>query len=158
MVVESMGNTRYFERRIEAVGVLVVVNTMKFKVVTESMKKIDRRDAATIAEFLEKDMLAEARLCSTESEELRRMLKTRTVLVRSVVAIKNQLHGLLLGLGIKAKKGSLQSQEGRRRVFSVLAERGLAGQAAKPLLETIEHLEAEVKKLGRILEQKVQEE
>jgi transposase len=159
VAVESTGNTRYFKRRVEAVGVpVVVINPMKFKVVTESVKKTDRRDAATIAEFLEKDMLPEARLCSTESEELRRVLKTRTVLVRSVVAIKNQVHGLLLSLGIEAKKGSLQSQEGRRRVLNVLAEHGLAGQAVKPLLETIERLEGEVKKLEGILSDKVKED
>lgn len=159
VAVESTGNTRYFKRRVEAVGVpVVVINTMKFKVVTESVKKTDRRDAATIAEFLEKDMLPEARLCSTESEELRRVLKTRAVLVRSVVAVKNQVHGLLLSLGIEAKKGSLQSQKGRRRVLNVLAEHGLAGQAVQPLLETIDRLEAEVKKLERILEQKVQQD
>jgi len=133
-----------------------VINTLKFKVVTESVKKTDRHDAATIAEFLEKDMLPQARLCSTQSEELRRVLKARTVLVRSVVAVKNQVHGLLLSLGIEAKRGSLQSQKGRRRVLNVLAEHGLAGQAVEPLLETIDRLEAEVKKLERILELRVQ--
>jgi transposase len=154
VAVESTGNTRYFQRRMEAVGVpVVVINTMKFKVVTESVKKTDRRDAATIAEFLEKDMLPQAKLCSTESEELRRVLKARTVL-----AIKNQVHGLLLSLGIEAKRGSLQSQEGRRRVLNVLAEHGLAGQAVEPLLQTIDRLEVEVKKLEKILEQKVQED
>lgn len=159
VAVESTGNTRYFKRRLEVVGVpVVVINTMKFKVVTESVKKTDRRDAATIAEFLEKDMLPEAHLCSTESEELRRVLKTRAVLVRSVVAVKNQVHGLLLSLGIEAKKGSLQSLKGRRRVLNVLAEHGLAGQAVQPLLETIDRLEVEVKKLERILEHKVKQD
>lgn len=159
VAVESTGNTRYFKRRVEAVGIPVaVINTMKFKVVTESVKKTDRHDAATIAEFLEKDMLPEARLCSVESEELRRILKTRTVLVRSVVAVKNQVHGLLLSLGIEAKKGSLQSQEGRRRVLDVLAEQGPAGQAVEPLLETIDRLGGEVKKLERILTEKVRED
>jgi transposase len=154
VAVESTANTRYFKRRVEALGIpVVVINTMKFKVVTESVKKTDRRDAATIAEFLEKDMLPQAKLCSTESEELRRVLKARTVL-----AIKNQVHGLLLSLGIEAKRGSLQSQEGRRRVLNVLAEHGLAGQAVEPLLQTIDRLEVEVKKLEKILEQKVQED
>ena len=61
VAVESTGNTRYFLRRMESVGVEVkLINTMKFKVVTESVKKTDRHDAATIAEFLEKDMLPEA--------------------------------------------------------------------------------------------------
>ena len=105
-----------------------VINTLKFKVVNESVKKTDRHDAATIAEFLEKDMLPEARLCSVESEELRRILKTRKTLVRTIVG-KNQLHGLLLSYGIETEKGSLQSKKGRRAVLTVLTEHNLPGEA-----------------------------
>ncbi len=73
--VESTGNTRYFRNQLlkEGIGVKVV-NTMKFKVVTESVKKTDKRDARTLAEFLEKDMLPESVLCSQESEEIRRVI------------------------------------------------------------------------------------
>jgi len=114
VAVESSGNTRYFKQRVEKAGVKVrVINTLKFKVVNESVKKTDRHDAATIAEFLEKEMLPEARLCSPESEELRRVLKSRKVLVQAIVSIKNQLHGLLLSFGIELSKGSLQSKKGR---------------------------------------------
>jgi hypothetical protein len=60
--VESTGNTRYFKGRMESAGVgVTVINTLKFKVVNESV---------TIAEFLKKDMLPESRLCSEESEQL----------------------------------------------------------------------------------------
>ena len=90
MAVESTGNTRYFKNVVEEEGFpVVVINTLKFKVVTESVKKTDRHDAQTIAEFLEKDMLPEARLCWQRSEELRRILKTQQTLVRSIVSIKN---------------------------------------------------------------------
>jgi transposase len=69
--VESTGNTRYFKGRMESAGVgVTVINTLKFKVVNESVTKTDKHDAATIAEFLEKDMLPESRLCSEESEQL----------------------------------------------------------------------------------------
>jgi len=156
VAVESTGNTRYFKTRVERVGVVVtVINTMKFKVVNESVKKTDRHDARTIAEFLEKDMLPEARLCSEESEQLRRLLKSRRVLVRTVVSLKNQVHGLLLGYGIDTRKGQLQSKKERRRILDVLAEQGLTGQAVEPLLETIDRLEAEVKKLEELLKGQV---
>ena len=56
--VESTGNTRYFKNRMEEAGIEVkTINTLKMKVVNESVKKTDKHDAATIAEFLEKDML-----------------------------------------------------------------------------------------------------
>ena len=61
--VESTGNTRFFKNQMEQAGIeVVVINTLKFKVVNESVKKTDRHDAATIAEFLEKDMLPEAQV------------------------------------------------------------------------------------------------
>jgi hypothetical protein len=37
---------------------------VKFKVVNESVKKTDKHDSRTLAEFLEKDMLPESILCS----------------------------------------------------------------------------------------------
>lgn len=159
VAVESTGNARYFKNRIEAVGVgVVVVNTLKFKVVNESVKKTDKHDAATLAEFLEKEILPIARLCSKESEELRRVLKVRSTLVRTIVGIKNQIHGLLLGLGVQSKRGQLQSKRERRRVQNVLAAQQLTGVAVDPLFETIDRLSEEVKKLNRILEQMTAED
>lgn len=159
VAVESTGNTRYFKRRVEEAGVKVrVINTLKFKVVNESVKKTDRHDAATIAEFLEKEMLPEAQLCSPESEELRRILKTRKVLVQTIVTVKNQLHGLLMSYGIEVSKGSLQSKKGREAAQNVLAEQGLPGVAVEPLIDTIERLEGQVKKMERLLEEKVKDD
>ena len=155
LAVESTGNARYFKNRMEQLGVrVVVVNTLKFKVVNESVKKTDRHDASTLAEFLEKDMLPQAWLCSQESEELRRLLKVRKRLVESIVVIKNQIHGLLLSLGIESRRGELQSKKERRRVKSVLVAHQLADAAVEPLFETIDRLHVEVKKLEKIIDEK----
>lgn len=149
--VESTGNTRYFKNRMERAGYpVVVINTLKFKVVNESVKKTDRHDAATIAEFLEKDMLPESRLCSEESEQLRRLLKVRTTLVRTLVAVKNQIHGLLTGLGISDSRSSLQSKQGRQRILDTLVEAD-NGLVVQPLFETITRLEENVKLVERQL-------
>ena len=137
---------------------VVVINTAKFKVVTESVKKTDRHDAKLIAEFLEKDMLPEARLCSSASEELRRLIRTRTILVRSVVAIKNQLHGLLLSLGIEVARGSLQSQKERRRTVTMLAENGLPIEAVNPLVETIDRLQSDIRNYEKLMSRLVAED
>ena len=121
--VESTGNTRYFKNRIVTAGVLVIgVNTLKFKVVNESVKKTDRHDARTLAEFLEKDMLPESHLCSQKSEDIRRVLKSRASLVKTVVALKNQVHALLLSYGVETKKGQLQSKIGRQRILDGLED------------------------------------
>jgi transposase len=147
VAVESTGNTRYFKNRMEDAGISVtVINTLKMKVINESVKKTDKHDAATIAEFLEKDMLPESQICSRESEQLRRLLKARTTLVRAEVVIKNQIHALLTAEGMEDEKGSLQSKRGRQRVLNALKqwEHGLVAQ---PLVETIEQLEENIKRI-----------
>ena len=160
--VESTGNARYFRNNLLLAGIAVtVVNTLKFKIVNESVKKTDKHDAATLAEFLEKDMLPESVLCSQESEDIRRVLKTRSVLVKALVSVKNQVHGLLLGYGIMSKRGQLQSKKERQRILTGLEDHksfGNAAQAVIPLFETIDQVHAQVKKLEKVLEELVSED
>jgi transposase len=150
--VESTGNTRYFKNRMEKAGCeVVVINTLKFKVVNESVKKTDRHDAATIAEFLEKDMLPTAHICSQENEDLRRLLTTREKVKQTVVAVKNQIHSMLVSLGIEDAKASLQSKKGRQKILDTL--RGAGNElVAQQLIETIDVFEHQVKKIESQLE------
>ncbi|WP_461257581.1 IS110 family RNA-guided transposase [Treponema sp. R80B11-R83G3] len=155
--VESTGNTRHFKNRLEEAGVGVeVINTMKFKVVNESVKKTDRHDAATIAEFLEKDMLPHSHLCSRESEEMRRLLKARTTLVRAQVVMKNQIHALLTAEGFEDAKGSLQSKRGRKRTLDALKQ-CKNGLAAQTLMEIIDRLEENVNLIEKELRELTKE-
>lgn len=160
--VESTGNTRYFRNRLLRGGIEVkIVNTLKFKVVNESVKKTDKHDSRTLAEFLEKDMLPESILCSQESEDIRRILKSHSVLVKALVSLKNQVHGLLLGYGIESRRGQLQSRKERQRILTGLADHrshGNAAQAVKPLLGTIDQIASEVKELERVLSDLVSED
>jgi transposase len=151
--VESTCNARYFKSQMEKAGIgVTVINTSKMKVVNESVKKTDKHDAATIAEFLEKDMLPEAHLCSKESEQLRRLLKVRETLVRAEVVIKNQIHGLLCSEGMEdVKSGALQSKKGRQRVLDALkaSENGLVAQ---PLFDMLERLDENSKGIEKMLQ------
>jgi len=152
VAVESTGNTRYFKNRMEAAGIKVtVINTLKMKVINESVKKTDKHDAATIAEFLEKDMLPESQLCSRTSEQLRRLLKVRTTLVRTQVMIKNQIHALFMAEGLEDVKGSsLQSKKGRKQALDALNQ-CKNGLVAQPLFETIDQLEENVNSIEKQL-------
>jgi len=160
--VESTGNARYFRNRLISSGIEVtVVNTLKFKVVNESVKKTDKHDARTLAEFLEKDILPESRICSQTSEDIRRVLKTRSIAVKALVGIKNQIHGLLLGYGIETKRGELQSKKERQRILSGLVDHnsyGSAAEAVKPLFDTIDQFSDQVKKLEKVLSKMVAED
>jgi transposase len=134
-----------------------VINTLKMKVVNESVKKTDKHDAETIAEFLEKDMLPESQLCSRESGQLRRLLKARETLVKACVVMKNQIHGLLAAEGMEDARGSLQSKKGRRQVLDALkaSENALVAQ---PLFETIERLEEQIKAIEKQMRVMVKED
>jgi transposase len=156
--VESTGNTRYFKNRMEDAGIkVVVINTLKFKIVNESTKKTDKHDAATIAEFLEKDMLPESHLCSRESEGLRRVLKIRQTLVSAEVKVKNQVHALMVSEGLEDTKASLQSKKGRQQVQATL-EKWDFGLAAQPLMNTIDSLSEHVKELEKQLWKRVEKD
>ena len=118
LAVESTGNARFFKNKMESEGFgVIVVNTNKFKVITMSTKKNDANDAATLAFYLLKEMLPESHLCDQTSEEIRRMLKTRSILVQATVKMKNQIHGMMLGYGIETKAAQFQSKKKRQELY-----------------------------------------
>ena len=159
LAVETTGNARFFKNRMESEFFAVkVVNTNRFKVITMSTKKTDANDAATLAYYLMKDMLPEAHLCSQTSEEIRRLLKTRSVLVQSMVKIKNQIHGMMLGYGIETKAAQLQSKRKRQELINDLEDHNFSAYTApslKVMLKILDDLSAEIKGIEKLLEEMV---
>lgn len=157
LAVEATGNARYFKNKMEAEGFgVVVVNTSKFKVITMSTKKTDANDAATLAFYLSKDILPKSYLCDQTNEEIRRMLKTRSILVSSTVKIKNQIHGMLLGYGIETKSAQFQSKKKRQELIDGLANHDFSQFTASSLevtLNILDDIYAQVK----MIEEKIQE-
>ena len=151
LAVEATGNARYFKNKMEAEGFgVLVVNTSKFKVIAMSTKKTDANDAATLAFYLSKDMLPQSHLCDQTSEEIRRMLKTRSILVSSTVKIKNQIHGMLLGYGIETKAAQFQSKKKRQELINDLADHNFSQFTASSLevtLNILDDIYAQVKKI-----------
>ena len=154
LAVEATGNARYFKNKMEAEGFgVLVVNTSKFKVITMSTKKTDANDAATLSFYLSKDMLPQSHLCDQTSEEIRRMLKTRSILVSSTVKIKNQIHGMLLGYGIETTSAQFQSKKKRQELINVLAEHYFSQFTASSLEVTLNILDDIYAQVKRIEEQ-----
>ena len=153
--VESTGNTRYFKTQVEKAGAEVtVINTLKFKIINESTKKTDRHDASTISEFLSKGMLPESYLCNKETENLRRLLKSRERLVRSIVGQKNEIHALLVSMGLPDELRSLQSKKGRQKILDTLESNDdyvLEAQSVKLMFSIIEQMENSVKTVEKQL-------
>jgi transposase len=71
VAVEATGNTRWFCAQLAGrVRRVVVVNPHQFRVISTSVKKTDRRDAALLAEYLEKDLLPEVRQKTAAESEV----------------------------------------------------------------------------------------
>ena len=99
-------------------------------------------------------MLPEAHLCDQTSEEIRRMLKTRTILVRTSVRIKNQIHGMMLGYGIETKAAQLQSKKKRQELFNDLANHEFSKFTApslKVMLDILDNLADQINKIEKLL-------
>ena len=132
----------------------------KFKVITMSTKKTDANDAATLAFYLSKEMLPESHLCDQTSEEIRRMLKTRSILVSSTVKIKNQIHGMLLGYGIETTSAQFQSKKKRQELINVLAEHNFSQFTASSLevtLNILDDIYAQVKMIEEQIKEMTKE-
>ena len=90
---------------------------------------------------------------------MRRIIKSRSILVKSLVALKNQIHGLLLSYGIESSRGELQSTKARQRILCDLEDHDFNGSATitvKPLFDTIDNIQNQIKELEKILNDVVQ--
>lgn len=155
LAVETTGNTEYFYNQVKAfVDEIIILNTLKIKPLMKSYKKTDKNDCRTISFFLSKGMLGgyEVSIPSEEIKELRRLLKTRSILMKARVGIKNQIHGILLGNGEETKKKFLTSQKGRDKL------RGMSYPEQKTLnilIDNIENLTRQIEEVESRIEEKV---
>ena len=162
LAVEATGNARYFKNKMEAEGFgVVVVNTNKFKVIATSTKKNDANDAATLAYYLLKEMLPESHICDQTSEEIRRMLKTRSILVQATVKMKNQIHGMMLGYGIETNSSQLQSKKKRQELYQDLADHNYSeftASSLKVILDSLDEMQKQIKTIEAQIEKMTAED
>jgi len=151
MAVEATGNTRWFCRTVAGrVRRMVVVNPHQFRVISQSVKKTDRRDAALLAEYLEKDLLPEVRRKSDQASELAQGAQARDQLVKMRTMLKNQLHGLFSSYGVLLEKKQLASRKQRARLGQIPLP-PLADVQRRVLLGQIEALEGSIAELERAI-------
>ncbi len=154
--VESTGNVRYFVERIaDRVKKVTVINPSQFKVVSHSVKKTDRNDAATIAEFLSKGIVPEVRLKDKKTSQIASLCHTRDKLVKLRTALKNKVHNILSSYGIPIRKESLSSEKGLRSVLQmpvdeiVRVELDVIVTQIRSLNESIKRLDTELADRGK---------
>lgn len=155
LAVEMTTNTRLFINMVrDAAGRTVVVDSAKFKVITESTKKTDKNDAKLLAYFLSKDMLPELRMKDKGREQLHSLCQTRDKLVKQRTQLKNKINNVLASYGILLKREELASEKALRRVLEydidvmVNLELGVLVEQIRSMNESIKRLEDIIKKEG----------
>jgi len=144
IAVEATGNTRWFCQLLEKrVHRIVVVNPHQFRVISESVKKTDRRDAALLAEYLEKDLLPEVRQKSPQASMVAQAAQTRDELVKMRTMLKNSVHGLFCSYGARLQKKQLASRR-QRAALRQIPLPPLADVQRKVLLDQIDSLDASI--------------
>jgi transposase len=97
---------------------LKVAHPAMLKAITAAKKKNDRADAEKIADLLRVDLLPECHMMSEELRELRRVMRYRSMIVRTAVKMKNKMSGLLMEVGAQYNKKRLHG----KKYFSTLLE------------------------------------
>lgn len=98
---------------------LKVAHPEMLKAITAAKKKNDRADAEKLADLLRVDLLPECTMMSEELRELRRILRYRSMVVRTATQMKNKMSGLLMEVGATYEKRRLHG----RKYFDELLER-----------------------------------
>jgi transposase len=160
VAVETTGNVWNFMKRVENhVGEVKVVNTMRFKVITESTSKTDWRDSKTIADFLKIGMLPTVTLPDAESRMIAKYVKTRDRYVKLSTRLKNQLHAIFMEEGLELKAQDLTSD---KRLETVKKHEGLNEEVrflVEGLVDDLMTLKARIRKLeSRMMEMIAEDE
>jgi transposase len=120
VAVEITGNTRlFYDAVMPHVARVVVVDTNQFRVISQSVKKTDRKDAELLALYLSKDLLPEVRMKDKEHGQLASLTQTRDTLVKLRTALKNKVNNMLSARGINLAKESLSSEKKLQEVIEL---------------------------------------
>jgi len=151
-VEATSGTARFYEAVVGKVRRVVVVNPHQFKVISESAKKTDCRDAEALALYLSKDLLPEVRMKPQKHRELAHLAETRDLLVKQRSALKSKINNLLAMQGIELKREGLSSQVALQRVLRVEASAGVKIEL-RVLVEQIRSLNASIRELEDLIEE-----
>jgi transposase len=94
--------------------------------------KTDRNDARAIAQAMRVGWFTAVHIKTTESQELRLLLANRKMLLRSRIALENEIRGTLKAFGLKVGRVSTVTFEAR--VIELTADRSRLQAMVQPML------------------------
>jgi transposase len=159
VAVEATGNTAWFAEQIDGrVSKVIVVDPRQFEVIRRSVKKTDKHDARTLAFFLSKDMLPEARMKSKENAQLHSLAGTRDKLVKQRTALVNKIYNILNRHGLAWKRETLTTDKGLQSIMAfpwepiVRVELEVLAEQIRSLTRSIKKLDDQISQEGKKLD------
>ena len=147
LAIEATGNSHYFATEIKGyVNKVKIVNPVQFKVISQSSKKTDKKDAELLSYYLSKDMLPEVRMKDRNYSQVKSLANTRDKLVKLRTALKNKIHNILNSHGILSKKEDFSSNKGLERLKDCPVS-ATARIELEVIIEQIRHLNEGIRKL-----------
>ena len=119
---------------------VVLANPGQVKAISQARVKTDKVDSETLAHLLRTDMIPESYIAPRWVRELRRDLRGRMLLLKTVVAMRNQLYSEMMRKGIVYKEQCLKTMKGRDALRKTLPMPRIMRR-----LEILESLETELK-------------
>jgi len=157
VAIEATGNSGYISDQIRnRVKAVRMINPRQFKVISDSVKKTDKNDAETIAEYLSKGLIPEIRQMSKEQRELR-SLNTRDKLVKLRSALKNKIHGIMNEHGVITEREMFSSDASLEKIKEAKIggtaqfELGVIIEQIRSLSKTIKEIDEKIKEQGKNL-------
>jgi len=153
VVVETGGTSAWVSRLAEEAGhEVLVAQSRKVKLITQSSRKTDRIDALTLARLAYADprLLPSVRHRSEQTQRGRALLRVRLCLIRQRTEAVNVIRGVLRGFGHRIRLGSAGRFTERVGQLELPAE---LRAVVAPLCETIDHLSAQLETVDRSIDE-----
>ena len=112
IAVEATGNTSWFYDQVSSVvNRVVVVNTLEFKVITQSVNKTDANDAYKLAFYLSKGMLPTTRIKTQAQDDIATLVHGRQLFVKQRTSVTNAIQSQYIRHGIRLGRDQLKSKK-----------------------------------------------
>lgn len=98
---------------------MIVINSIQFKIISNSAKKIDEHDTEMIAKYLSKELMSTFRVKSNKQAQLTSLIGTRSKFIKLISTLKNKIHNILHANGIVTKKESFSSEKSLNSILTI---------------------------------------
>jgi transposase len=152
VAVEVTSNKRLFYDAVAPhVARVVVVDPNQFRVISQSVKKIDPNDERNLALYLAKGLLPEVRMKEKQQAQVASLTPTRDRLVKLRTALKNKVNNRLSARGIELEKEELSGEKGLTRMLTMEVEE-LSRFELQVLVEQIRSLNHSIGELEKVID------